>query len=503
MRSGYACLLAFLVALSGQTAKAGPHPEGRALAAPPSIILILSDDEDVASHDKAMTKTQQLIERQGVVFKNFFVTQSYCCPSRATFQRGQYPHNTGIEDIVLPLGGYLKWKREGCDLHTVATWLQKRGYRTVYAGKYLNYYYPKDGVPHGWDEWYVGGDAYGNFDYDLNENGRIVHYGSAPEDYLTDVLARKAVDAMQRAARDGVPLFMIVAPFTPHAPAIPAPRHLGRFAHEPLPHPPSFAEADLSDKGYAVRDAARLHPFTPERIKAATEHYRARLESLLAIDDLVETVVRTAQATGIIENYCLFYASDNGFHQGENHLIFGKTFPYENDLRVPFAARCSWMRGGETVDALVLNNDFAPTVAAIAGVSPDIPVDGRSFLPLLEHPDARWSRQCFMTDRRTDEEHLHIGEPAFIYDAIRCERYALVRWGNGDRELYDLTADPYQLDGATLLRERPALAAALEERLDALLSCKGAECRRIEDLPEPGAPAPLARIETQTVPASD
>ena len=161
------------------------------------------------------------------------------------------------------------------------------------------------------------------------------------------------------------------------------------------------------------------------------------------------------------------------------------------------------MRGGETVDALVLNNDFAPTVAAIAGVSPDIPVDGRSFLPLLEHPAARWSRQCFMTDRRTDEEHFHIGEPAFIYDAIRCERYALVRWGNGDRELYDLTADPYQLDGATLLRERPALAAALEERLEALLSCKGAECRRIEDLPEPGAPAPLARIETQTVPASD
>jgi hypothetical protein len=108
-----------------------------------------------------------------------------------------------------------------------------------------------------------------------------------------------------------------------------------------------------------------------------------------------------------------------------------------------------------------------------------------------------------MTDRRTDEEHLHIGEPAFIFDAIRCERYELVRWGNGDRELYDLTADPYQLDGATVLREHPALAAALEERLNALQSCKGGECRRIEDLPEPIGPAPQARVETQTVPASD
>jgi N-acetylglucosamine-6-sulfatase len=237
MRSGYACLLALVVALLGQTAKADPHPDGRTLAAPPSIILILSDDEDVPSHNKVMTKTQELIERQGVVFKNFFVTQAFCCPSRATLQRGQYPHNTGIEDITLPLGGYLKWKREGLGLHTVATWLHKRGYRTVYAGKYLNNYYPdRDGVPHGWDEWYVGGDApYFGFDYDLNENGKIVHYGNAPEDYATDVLARKAADAMQRAARNGVPLFMIVAPFTPHPPAIPAPRHLGRFAHEPLP----------------------------------------------------------------------------------------------------------------------------------------------------------------------------------------------------------------------------------------------------------------------------
>src|SRR2546429_637954 len=82
----------------------------------------------------------------------------------------------------------------------LATALQGQGYRTAMMGQYLNGYQPaatlggtQPYVPPGWTEWDVAGNGYPEFNYDLNENHRIVHYGSAPQDYLTDVLAGKGV----------------------------------------------------------------------------------------------------------------------------------------------------------------------------------------------------------------------------------------------------------------------------------------------------------------------
>src|SRR3546814_11281544 len=66
------------------TAEAGPER--------PNIVVILSDDEDLVSH-AFMPKTKALIEEQGAAFDNYFVTYSFCCPSRATMLRGQYAHN--------------------------------------------------------------------------------------------------------------------------------------------------------------------------------------------------------------------------------------------------------------------------------------------------------------------------------------------------------------------------------------------------------------------------
>ena len=159
----------------------------------PNIVVILTDDEDVASH-RVMAKTRALLEDQGTVLDNYFVTYSICCPSRVTILRGQYPHNTQIEGNEPPTGGFAKFrKRSASSDSTIATWLNAAGYRTAFLGKLMNGYEPeRDGALPGWDEWYGGGGKFSNFNYTLNENGRIVAYGERPEDHLTDVLARKA-----------------------------------------------------------------------------------------------------------------------------------------------------------------------------------------------------------------------------------------------------------------------------------------------------------------------
>jgi N-acetylglucosamine-6-sulfatase len=140
---------------------------------------------------------------------------------------------------------------------------------------------------------------------------------------------------------------------------------------------------------------------------------------------------------------------------------------------------------------MVLNSDFAPTFAAIAGIEPPGFVDGRSFLPLFAEPEQPW-RESFLIERRQFEaqyvelaERLGLAaaevEQSAQVDAIRTTGWTYVEYGTGERELYDLAADPYQLDNVVETAD-PALVAALATRLAELRTCSGAECRRLEDL---------------------
>src|SRR3546814_8176533 len=106
-------------------------------------------------------------------------------------------------------------------------------------------------IPPGWDAWFAAGHDY--YEYVLNENGRHVRYGSRPEDYLTDVIARHTLSAIRRASESGRPLFFFVTPYAPHGPATPAPRHAHLFADTPSPPPASFHEAEVSDKPSIIR----------------------------------------------------------------------------------------------------------------------------------------------------------------------------------------------------------------------------------------------------------
>ena len=458
-----------------------------AAAARPSIVVFLSDDEDLASH-AYMSKTKRLIEDQGVNLANYFVSYSFCCPSRTTILRGQYAHNHRIEGNDLPTGGFAKFKAMGHGRSTVATWLDAAGYHTGFFGKLMNGYEAEQDAPlPGWDDWYGVGGGFRNFDYTLNENGKLVAYGSRPEDHLTDVLARKAVQVIRETAADE-PLFLYIAPYDPHAPSTPAPRHADKFKDLPFPKTPSYDEADVGDKHGYIKNLPPLEDWEKE---AHVRHHRERLRSLLAVDDMVESVMGALAETGRLANTYVIYTSDNGFHLGQHRLFFGKTTAYEEDIRVPFVMRGPGVPKGERIQAMVLNNDLAPTFAAIAGVTPPSFVDGRSFLPLLEDPGQPW-RKSFLVGRRQMETH-EISGPA-IFDAIRTPNYTYIEFGTGERELYDLRRDPHQLASQVDTAD-PTLVAALSARLAELKNCAADYCRELEDLPVEPSETPVADSE--------
>ena len=455
----------------------------------PNIVLILTDDEDVASH-RFMPKTKALLEDHGTTFDNFFVSYAFCCPSRTSILRGQYGHNTHIVGNELPYGGYEKLHQEGLERSTIATWLQAAGYHTALFGKYINRYEPARGVPPGWTDWYAGGtDAHEGYDYKLNENGRIVAYGTEPDDYANDVLTRRAVEVIRRSTAAKEPFFLYVSTFTPHSPAAAAPRHLQLFRDAQLPRPPAFDEADVSDKPAVIRSFPHLEGHALAWLE---DEYRRRLRSLQAVDDMVETIVGTLEAAGVLDQTYLIYTSDNGFHMGEHRMIAGKDTGYEEDIRVPMVMRGPGVAQGAHLDAMALNIDLAPTFADMAGISTPDFVDGRSFLPLLADPGHAWRRSFLIERRQLEGQYIELAEQhgmtrdqldrhAYI-EGLRTPEWAYMEYGSGACELYNVVDDPYQLDNLIETAD-PALKAALAVRLSQLARCTGAACRDVEDQP--------------------
>ena len=491
------CLAVLVLILAYLLAACGPLTEIETTSERPNVILILTDDLDaplLEEHSASYPNLRRLAE-QGTTFENAFVTDPLCCPSRATFLRGQYSHNHQIVGNWWPWGGSKKFQALGHEESTVATWLQDGGYRTVLIGKYMNDYYGTH-VPQGWDDWY--GIAGGYRTDELNENGRIKHYD--PDRYhLDDVLAEKAIDYVRRTADQDKPFFIWLGTKAPHLPATPAPRHEDYFLDEPLPKSPSFDERDVSDKPDWVHDNT---PLGREGGADMKDLYRKRLRSMLAVDEMTGRLLATLKESGELKNTYIFFTSDNGYHIGQHRLTAGKWTAYDEDTRVPLIVRGPGVQKGRTLSHLVLNNDLAPTFANLAEVSSPPFVDGRSLRPLLGEnppPPGKW-RSAFLVeaaselgedsqlpplsgDARPGEDRRAVtgedwGRPGL--EAVRTADHLYVEYETGERELYDLKEDPYQLRNRYDTAD-PNLVRRMEERLGTLRGCAGATCRATED----------------------
>src|SRR3954447_20109471 len=280
-------LLAALLLASGEAAEAAPVK--------PNIVLVMTDDQDVSL--VTQMPNLQALARQGATFTHAYYNDPLCAPSRATILTGLYDHNSGVTG-----NHHRLFYDAGLPARTVAVRLHAAGYRTGFVGQYLNEYpapAPATYVPPGWDYWVARlGEtttetwrSSTEFDYDLNDNGTVVHHGSAPSDYATDVYRGKAVGFIKKAAADGVPFFVELATHAPHKPYTPAPRDAALFPALEAPRVPSFDEADVSDKPAYIRAKTRFNP------AAIDGYYRQRARSLQAVDDALKAIVDTLIAT--------------------------------------------------------------------------------------------------------------------------------------------------------------------------------------------------------------
>lgn len=441
----------------------------------------MADDQTVGEMP-AMKQTLAQVGGAGVTFDRFYDSFPLCCPSRTTFLTGQYSHNHGVLGNGTPVGGYYDLRKQD----TLGVWLQAAGYHTVHIGKFLNRYGLRDPteVPPGWDEWYAAlqssSDHY--FGYQLNENGVLHHYGSNSADYKTDVEAGKAIDAIRRRAALGAagePFFLFLGAVAPHLPATPAPRYRGRFRHLRLPKGVAFNERNVSDKPRFIR---RLHRLSAKEIRRMTDAYRNRAATLLALDDAVARIVDELQSDGLLDRTYVVFLSDNGFFFGQHRLSKGKYLAYEPSSRLPLMIRGPGIPAGVQSEELVGNVDLAPTILELAGATPSVAVDGRSLMPFAQDPGMRTTRPILFEANSVDKPS--IGIP---YVGIKTQRYAYIRYRDGEQELYDLARDPREVKSRHNDPRYARTKRALSDALARLRSCSGASCgEQLGSIPGPG-----------------
>jgi N-acetylglucosamine-6-sulfatase len=424
----------------------------------PNIVLVLTDDQRWDTL-RAMPTVEQALVAHGVTFRNSFVVNSLCCPSRTSLLTGQYSHSTGVYLNAPPHGGFPSFH----DSRSIATVLHAAGYTTGLFGKYLNLYGTRARharyVPPGWDHWtaFLGKTSY--YDYRLVDQRRVELYGHDPSDYSTDVLARKAVSFVAHAPG---PFFLEFTPFAPHEPATPPPRYARAFDQLSRTTPASFDERDLSDKPAYMR---RLAPLTQKRLEQAKSFRRRQLAASLAVDDAVRAIVRALEARHMLKTTMIVFASDNGVSWGEHQLASArKAVPYEESIRVPLVIRydpLTQARRGED-GRFALNIDLAPTFAALAGKT--MPgAEGRSLVPLLAPRRSAW-RHDFLVEHLAGPPQRDVPS----YCALRGTRYKYVLYQTREEELYDLQRDPHELENQASNPALTALKARLRSRLDVL-----------------------------------
>jgi N-acetylglucosamine-6-sulfatase len=453
-----------ILLVSGVWDSAAREAEGA--TAKPNIVFILADDmrkDDL----KYMPKTLSVLRDKGMSFSNAFVSNALCCPTRATIMRGQYSHNTGVWTNKGSSGGVQAYRNEGNEKDNVATRLDAAGYRTGLFGKYLNEYSGTKDKPRGWDRWFAhtGGADY--YDYKINDDGRIIHYGSTPADYGTDVIANHAKTFIGTSAKAGVPFFAFVAPRAPHGPATPATRDKHAYDGLKVPRRPSFNEKNVADKPLWIRKLPRLSDAKMTKIDNRAEK---RAETLQALDDLVAGIVSRLNDRRVLSKTYIFFTSDNGWHAGEHRIPQGKWRPYEENVHMPLLVRGPGVGAGHQAHKLVLDTDYLPTFTALADEKMPEYVDGRSLLPVLEGNTTAWRSAILL------EAAAHYS-PA--YRGIRTsDGRKYVEYAGGKKELYHLSRNPYELRDSYDPKDPPA---SLATRLKKLKSCAAAGCREAEN----------------------
>jgi len=487
-----ACI--FLVAAFAQQQKKAPN-----------ILIIFSDDhayQAISAYGSKLMQTPNIdrIAKQGAIFRNVFVTNSLCAPSRATLLTGKYSHINGltINNISNPFN---------VQQELFPRILQQNNYQTAWIGKWH-----LQTLPDGFDFWKILPDQgqYYNPQF-INMNNDTV----ASKGYVTNLITDFAEEWISK--RDtGKPFCLVVGEKATHREWLPDLPDLGSFDDSSFAMPSSFYDdyqgrlaaknQDMTiDKTMVLKSDLKIHAdydksgiynrFTPQQKEVFYNYYENKIskdfdahhytgDALVKwkyqryLRDYLATAKSLDRNIGLLLDYLdknrltgntiVIYASDQGFYMGE-HGWFDKRFMYEESLRTPMVMRYpGTIQPGTSINEMIVNIDFAPTLLQAAGVKVPADMQGSSFLPLFKKNNTHTGWRKAMYYHYYEYPRPHRVAPHF---GIRTQRFKLIRfYGPADYwELYDLLRDPHEMKNIYAIKANEQLVAGLKKQLENLI----------------------------------
>ena len=423
----------------------------------PSFLVVLTDDHrfdalgvvqreqgEQARFPWLATPNMDRLAEQGVRFRNAFVVNALCAPSRATFLTGLYGHRNGVNDNFTPLDP---------SAVTYASLLRSAGYRTGFVGKWhMGGQAERPGFE--WSASYVGFRGQGTyFDGVWDVEGAE----QQPAGWVDDVATDYAIDFLRRHRDE--PFLLVVGYKAPHSPYEPdsVPKR-ARGLHHDVP---------LLPASNLLPNARYASPRQSKKPIGTGAHARVYFDLVSAVDASLGRLLDAVDSLGLSERTVVVFAGDNGRLLGEHGLV-SKRSAYETSMRIPLIVRWPALDGssrGRVVDEMVLNVDLAPTLLELAGVAAPAELQGRSLRPLLEGIQAPW-RDAFLFEYFYDGSSKKPFSGAPTHFALRTHDAKLVLYPGRPEwtELFDLAGDPGETRNLAAAPEGASRLAALRAR---------------------------------------
>lgn len=410
----------------------------------PNIIFLLSDDQrwdalGAAGNSIIQTPNLDQIARDGVMFKNAFVTTSICCSSRASILTGQYVSRNGVVDFKKEL-------TEQQFANTYPIHLKNNGYQIGFVGKYGVGHSKLEREKKAFD--YFWGESRQPKYENINGSGDTIHY--------TELVQRHVLEFLESTS-NSKPFCLSVSFKAPHVEDgdprqfIYNPKYKNLYKEDAIPVSdvamdnydekfPDFFRNTPNNKPNEARKRWELRFSTPEKYQESVKGY---YRLVTGIDDVVGKMRSKLEEKGLSKNTVIIYMGDNGFYLGE-HGLAGKWYGHEPSIRVPllvYDPRLKKQQRGKVHEQMALNIDVAPTILNLAGIEPDANMQGKSLTDIYMEGTDEWREQFYY-------EHLLPFSVIPRSQGIRTKKYKYLYYPDspqGYEEVYDLENDPNEM----------------------------------------------------------
>lgn len=448
----------------------------------PNIVVVLTDD--MRADELRFLPAVRRLQSSGVTFTQALSADSLCCPARATLLTGKLAHNhLTIGNGAASHGGYQVFAEHNDLERLLPQWLDNRGYRTAWIGKYLNGI-PGLGLPDfRQPDWtYFAVPVARIYDYRAHTfaiNGRV----DTGDEYREVYTRRLLLSRVRAWSPDARPFFILYSALAPHMTGLgedgsapPRVQAVHRdFDPFRLEVAPSVGETDVSDKPGWLQDSVAETGLRSYPVRLETH----RVEALLSVNDTVRHLMATLKALHETRRTIVVFTSDNGYLL-EEHNLTGKNKAYHESVQVPLVVRGPGFRGGVEAGATVSLADVTATIRRSAGVTRAHGADGLPLQDVLADPTSFARRPVEIEGSVASYPHpdrLETDAIGRFYTGAVWGPYSYVQYQTGDREFYDRSTDPWQLENTYSRHPTPGSPQAfLQAWYDAHVDCRGAAC---------------------------